>query len=119
MGKNETGQYTTSNVNAAATTNATLVKGSACQIKQLFVFNASAATKYIRLYDKATAPTVGTDAPAIVIAVPATTSKELILGDNSGIPFKTGLGFAITGGAARLDSTAVAAGDVQLFINAI
>lgn len=119
MGRNETGQYTNANANSAATTNATLVKGSAGQIKQIFVMNASAAAKYVRLFDKATAPTVGTDAPFIVIAVPASSSKELILGDNSGIPFKNGLGYAITGAAARLDNTAVAAGDVQLYINTL
>jgi hypothetical protein len=119
MAKNDSSQYTNSTVNAAASTNSTLVKGAAGQIKQLFAFNASAATKYIRLYDKATAPTVGTDAPVIVIAVPATSSKELIFGDNTGLPFKTGIGLAITGGAARLDATAVAAGDVQLYVNAV
>lgn len=119
MAKNEYGQYSKHTLNSAATTNATLVKTGGTTLKQLMVFNASAATKYVRLYDKATAPTVGTDAPVIVIAVPATSSKELILGDNSGIPFTLGMGYAITGGAARLDATAVAAGDVQVFANAL
>ena len=119
MAKSDFNQYTNHTLNSAATTNATLVKTGACTIKQAFFFNASAATKYIRLYNKATAPTVGTDAPVIVIAVPATSSKEFVFGDNSGLPFSLGVGYAITGAAARLDATGVAAGDVQVYINVI
>lgn len=119
MAKQDFNQYSNHVLNAAASTNATLVKAGGTTLKQLFITNSSAATKYFRLYDKATAPTVGTDAPVIVIAIPATSSKELVFGDNTGLPFKNGLSYAITGGAARLDATAVAAGDAQVFINAV
>lgn len=117
MAKNISSQFTPHALNSAASTNATVVKASAGTIQQAFIFNASAATKYVRFYDKATAPTVGTDVPLFVLAVPATSSKELILGDNTGLNFKNGIGIAVTGGAARLDATAVAVGDVQTYIN--
>lgn len=122
MGQNiNNSQITQVKINSAASTNATLVKaGLTSLVGVLSIMNASAATKYVRLYDKATLPTVGTDAPIVVIAVPATSSKELVITDNGdGVFFPLGLGLAITGGAARLDSTAVAAGDVQLYMNVL
>lgn len=111
-------QTTQGRVNSAANNNSTLIKAGGTTILHIMAMNASAATKYVRLYNKATAPTVGTDAPDIVIAVPATSSKEIIMGE-VGVFFPLGLGLAITGGAARLDNTSTAAGDVQLFINAL
>lgn len=119
MAKNDSGQFTNKKVNSAANNNATLVKAGGMSLRQIMVFNASAATKYIRFYDKATAPTVGTDVPVFVVAVPATSSKEIIFDDNTSIPFSLGLGYAITGGAAVLDNTSVAAGDVLLYLNAV
>jgi hypothetical protein len=49
-----------------------------------------------------------------VIHIPATSSKEIVLGD---VTLTNGLGVAITGAAAVLDATAVAAGDVQVAIS--
>jgi hypothetical protein len=77
--------------------------------------NASATTKYVRLFNLATAPTVGTSVPIMVVAVPATSSKEIEY--VPAVRFGTGLAVAITGGAAATDSTAVAAGDVQLLVS--
>jgi hypothetical protein len=57
---------------------------------------------------------VGTDTPVLVVHIPATSSKEIVLGD---VTLSTGLGFAITGAAGILDATAVAAGDVQVAIS--
>lgn len=106
---------TTSTVNAAATTNATNLKATAGMIYGISAMNASAAIKYVRIYNKATAPTVGTDIPILVVAIPATSSKEIVF--PMGLKLATGIGYAITGAAAATDATAVAAGDVQLLIN--
>jgi hypothetical protein len=102
-------------VNSAATTNAASIKASGANLYGLSVMNASATTKYVRLFNLATAPTVGTSVPIMVVAVPATSSKEIEY--VPAVRFGTGLAVAITGGAAATDSTAVAAGDVQLLVS--
>lgn len=102
-------------VNSAATTNAAVIKSTAANFYGLSAMNTSATTKYVRFYSKATAPTVGTDVPIMVVAVPATSSKEIEY--VPALRIGTGLGVAITGGAAVNDATAVAAGDVQLLVS--
>jgi hypothetical protein len=104
--------------NSAATTNAKLLKGSAGVLYSISVMNASAAAKYLRIFNKATAPVPGTDTPVIVIEIPAGLSKEIEFGA-FGKVFDTGIGLAITNAAAVLDNTAVAAGDVQAAVTYI
>lgn len=106
---------TTYAVNALASANAVLIKNTTGLIFNITAMNASAGIRYVRLYNKATAPTAGTDTPIIIIAIPATSSKEISF--STGVLFSLGIGVAITGAAAVLDSTAVSAGDVQLTIN--
>ena len=65
-----------------------------------------------------TAPTVGTDVPEMIIAVPPLASGvpgvyTLPIGF-SGLRFNLGLGLLITGGSADTDTTAVAAGQVKI-----
>ena len=65
-----------------------------------------------------TAPTVGTDVPEMIIAVPPLASGvpgvyTLPIGFN-GLRFTSGLGIAITGGASDTDITAVTAGQVKV-----
>jgi hypothetical protein len=100
---------------SAATTNATNVKASNGNLLAILANNASASARWIRLYNKATAPTVGTDTPIVVIQIPASSSKEITL--DPGVIFSNGIGIAITGAAALLDTTAVAANDVQVALS--
>lgn len=100
----------TARVNAAATTNATLVKGSAGQVYGWSLSNASAAAKYVRLFNKATAPTVGTDTPAITIALAA--GATVTFSAAAGVAYSLGIGYDITGANGDADATAVAANDV-------
>ena len=65
-----------------------------------------------------TAPTVGTDVPEMIIAVPPLSSgvpgvATFPIGFN-GLRFNLGLGLLITGGSADTDTTAVAAGQVKI-----
>lgn len=103
-------------LNSAATTNATALKGSSGRIHSLTLTNTSAAIKYFKLYNKATAPTVGTDVPIMVIGVPTLATVVPIVSD-IGMFFSTGIAFATTGLSTDADTTAVAAND--LLINAI
>lgn len=102
-------------VNSAATTNGASIKTSAGNLYGISAMNASATTKFVRFFNKNSAPTVGTDVPIMVVAVPATSSKEIQY--VPAVRFTTGIAVAITGGAAATDATAVAAGDVQLLVS--
>jgi hypothetical protein len=95
---------------AAATTNANSVKGSAGQLYGWYLYNNAAAAKFVKLYNKATAPTVGTDTPVLTIPLPAGAAANVF--SETGLPFATGIAIAITGAVADADTTAVAANDV-------
>src|SRR5581483_5493004 len=58
-----TGAATKARVKSAASTNATSVKASAGRLYQIHLCNTSAALKFVKFYNKASAPTVGTDTP--------------------------------------------------------
>ena len=96
---------------SAATTNATNVKGSAGTVYTLSLQNTNATVYYFKLYDKATAPTCGSDS-----VVWATAVSALATGYNTTIPFPTGLafangiGFCITAVQADADATVAATG---------
>lgn len=109
----ETGAVSTptaSRVNSAASTNATNLKASAGQIYEIDLFNIAAYDVFVKFYNKASAPTVGTDTPVWTLPLKAGTgySREFVVGR----PFTTGVSYAITKLQADSDTTAVAAGDV-------
>lgn len=99
-------------INSAASTNGqTLFAGS--RIVSLAVSNTGAGAAYLKLYNKASAPTVGTDAPVLTIAVGANATVTVPM-PAEGMPFTLGIGLAITGAAADSDTTAVGAGEVKV-----
>jgi hypothetical protein len=103
---------------SANSTNATSVNGSACTLWDLVAVNvSSSAMAYLKIYDKASAPTVGSDTPVYILPLPYATSgngggasKQFPVG----LKLVNGLSFAITGGMADSDTTAVAANQVLL-----
>jgi len=97
---------------SAATTNATSVKTSAGRVHALVLSNASASVKYFKLYNKATAPTVGTDTPIMTVLIPAGQTIVPIVAAGVGVYCSSGIAYALTGGIADTDATAVAAADV-------
>lgn len=99
-----------SKVNAAATTNATLVKATAARVYGYHLSNTTAAWKFVRLYNMTTAPTVGTSVPALII--PIAPNMTAVVDRSAPIAFATGLSYSITGAGTDLDATAVALGDV-------
>jgi hypothetical protein len=100
-------------LNSAASTNGALIVTTTMGVSAFFASNIGATPAYVKLYNKATAPTVGTDVPEMVITVPATGQVEVTPGFY-GYRFPLGLGIAITGAAADTDTTAVAAGQVKV-----
>lgn len=104
---------------SANSTNPTLVKPSPGTIFNMIVHNThggsgSGSAITIRLYNKATAPIVGTDVPMAIIHVQSNDSKEINF--TSGITFTTGIAYSITGGNTLLDTTIVDADGVQVYM---
>lgn len=95
---------------SAATTNSTLVAAGYRLLTGWSCVNNGAALAYVKLYDKASAPTVGTDTPSGCIPVPPTGGANISL--SRPVRFTLGLGFGITGGLANSDTTAVSASQV-------
>ena len=96
---------------SAATTNATLVKASAGRIFKIVGRNDVASKRYLKLYNKASAPTVGTDAPVATFVLNASSDFNFEL-TSYGQYFSTGIAFAITGAITDADTTAIAASDI-------
>lgn len=97
---------------AAASTNATSVKASAGRVHSFTVHNSAAAAKFLKFYNKASAPTVGTDTPVLVYPVAA--GQSLNVAPPGGISFDTGIAYAMTGAVADSDTTALTANDLIL-----
>lgn len=95
---------------SAASTNATSVKASSGTINNIIVCNLNAAVRFFKLYNKATAPVVGTDTPVLTQAIPAGQSIPIDLGSR-GLFLGTGIAYALTTGIAVTDVGAVAANE--------
>jgi hypothetical protein len=94
---------------SAANTTGINAKGSAGQVYGWAISNTNAAARYVKFYNKATAPAVGTDTPVMTLAIATgATSEEF----TSGIPFALGIGYGITTGAADNDTGAPGANEV-------
>lgn len=98
-------------LSSAATTNATSLKASAGRLFKIRGLNNAASIRYLKLYNKASAPTVGTDVPVITIPLRASADFDIDLGVY-GYFFSTGIAYAITGAVADADATAIVAGDI-------
>jgi hypothetical protein len=104
---------TPSNVSSTASTNATSVKSTAGTVYSVTASNTGAAAAYLKLYNLAAAPTVGTSVPVLTITIPASGTVNIPFG-TTGHRFATGIALAITGSAADSDTTAVAAAQVKV-----
>lgn len=96
-------------LSSLATTNGALISNTARSAHKVMGRKATANSAWLKLYNKATAPVVGTDVPLVTLELPGNATFDL---DLKGLTFTLGLGIAITAAAADNDTTAVAAGDV-------
>lgn len=115
-----TGGSTAYHLVAAATNNSTSVKGSAGTLYSIQTSNVSASTPaYLKLYNKATAPTCGTDTPVKVVGIPA---NSLLGGNNVnlgsvGVAFSLGIGICVVTGIADNNNTAVSASTITVALD--
>lgn len=108
-----TGGLTMHKTISAASTNATSVKASAGQLYDIECYNLNASPRYLKLYNKASAPTVGTDVPVRTILIPGNTAGGGVARFIAlGLAFSTGIAFALTTGVADTDTGAVAANEI-------
>lgn len=107
-----TGGYTKLRRLASADTNLVSVKGTAGMIYELILTNNTAASKFFKLYNKATAPVSASDTPTETIVIQP--NSTLFLRWSNGNPFTTGIAFAITGAIGDTDTTALVANDVVM-----
>lgn len=95
----------------AATTNAAVVKASAGSLFEVAITNTTAAAIVVKLYNKATAPTVGTDVP--LLAVPVAVGSVATIGfPEIGKRFSAGIAIATTAAIATTDVAAISAGAI-------
>lgn len=95
-------------LSALASTNGANIKSGLGTVTRVSGYNAKATPVYLKLYDKATAPTVGTDTPRKTRYLPASSAFDFHMDDY----FGAGIGIALTGAAADADTTALLAGDI-------
>lgn len=94
---------------SANNTNPTSAKASAGRVHQINGYNSSATVTYLKLYNKASAPTVGTDTPFVTLAIPASQTFQFSF---DSLYFTTGIAYGLTTDAADAGTTAVAAGAI-------
>lgn len=105
-------------LNSAASTNGALILTGTSGLTSMYCTNTGASVAFVKLYNKATAPVVGTDIPEMIIPIPP------MVGGVPGVAnpaigytplrFLLGLGIAVTGGMEDTDVTPVAAGQVKV-----
>jgi hypothetical protein len=110
------GSHTRHRALAAGTINATVVKATPAKLYRVNVYNAAAAVKFLKLYNKATTPAPGTDTSLLVTKIPIAPNSSQVLYFDEGHAFTSGLSYAITNLIADNDATAVTASDVELTI---
>lgn len=98
---------------SAASGNPAFAKASAGDLKNISGQNGAAIT-YIHFYNKATAPTLGTDTPVISFAIPANANFNIPLPDR-GLYFGTGIAYAFTTDIATIPTTGAAAAAITAF----
>ena len=86
------------------------IKTSPGQIYGWFLFNTSSAIRYVKLYNKSSAPIVGIDKPFMTIPLPAGGGANVNF--TSGIYFSKGIGVGATTGVADSSTGAPADGDI-------
>jgi hypothetical protein len=101
------------NLSSLATTNLGTVKATPGTIFGLILTNVGAAAAFVKIYDKASNPTLASDKPVMTVPIPAASSVFPHLG-TLGMRFAAGIAIAVTNLIADTDATAVAANQVKV-----
>jgi hypothetical protein len=85
------------------------IKATPGEVAGWYLSNNAASVRYVKLYDKATAPTSG-DTPKLTLMLPANSAANTLA--PAGIDFTAGIGIRCTTGVADNDTGAPTANDV-------
>lgn len=88
-----------------------VIQARPCELAGYELYNAASAARYVKVYDKATAPDA-TDTPILTVVVPASSRAALYFSDHDGPRTKLGLGVRATTGLADSDNGAPLANEV-------
>ena len=108
----KSGAASTYHLISAASTNAGTVKASPGLVTGYYLVNTASAFRYVKLYNKASSPTVGSDTPRCVYGIPAASAANIDLA--LPVAFETGIAIALTTGIADSDSGAVGASEMAV-----
>lgn len=101
-----------------ASTNATVVKAAPGKVYSVTLnCNTSAAARYLKFYDSATAPTAGSGTIVQVVQAPllaASTGSTTVVTFPGGLQFNSGIAFVTVTTLADSGSTGVGAGDLSI-----
>jgi hypothetical protein len=98
-----------------ASTNAISVKASGGNLYSIVAIGLTSTVRYLKFYNKASAPIVGTDVPIMTIPVPANLQGAgIAIPFSMGVNFPLGIAIAITSGVADTDTGVIGAGDVVI-----
>jgi hypothetical protein len=93
-----------------ASTNAASLTGIPCGFDGMSGW--STVTAYLKIFDKASAPVLGTDIPVMTIMLPANVPQRVDFGVET-CPMKFGLAIAVTLNPADNDATVLAAANTS------
>lgn len=110
------GASTTHHAISAVGNNLTNVKNAAGTITALQVSNINAAGRYLKLYNKASAPVLASDIPVMTIFLPANSNQTINGISAAGIRFSLGISYALTTGITVTDTGSVAANEHSIGI---
>lgn len=94
---------------SAASTNATVIKGSAGQVYGWYLYNSNASSRKVAFHNTASTPTAGASVFFSLVLPPNSGANVAF---PSGIAFSTGIAVTMVTGNADTDATAVASGDI-------
>lgn len=96
---------------STASNNSTLVAPGPQLLRSVLVSNTTTTTYYLKIYDKLTAPTCGTDTPKMRVPIPPQSAGGGgVMLSFSSLQFTFGVGFCLTAGIADSDNTNAATG---------
>jgi hypothetical protein len=101
-------------INSAPATNATFVKAAAAKVYRIEIYNQSGTGCWLKVYDKASAPTIGTDTPKYRIFAPAGGGAVNLY--ETGATFLNGIAYYVSGLLPDNDTTALAS-STQISVN--
>ncbi len=116
-----TGGATPAGAVAPNNTTGVSLKGTPGSVYGVQLGGIGSGPAYLKLYDKATAPTCGTDTPIKRLIIPAASTAALGGGSNisfpAGVAFTLGIGYCVTTGITDADTTAPAASTLLINID--